>query len=85
MMRIFVIVEKWDQEFLRLRSMLIVVAKAEGFATEEPLLAVVVAFSWTITDPVALGSAASEILGDRSNAIQLESFMAGTRRERNMR
>jgi hypothetical protein len=30
---------------LRLRSMLIVVAKAEGFATAEPLLAVVVAFS----------------------------------------
>ena len=55
--------------------MLIVVANAEGLATEEPLLAVVVAFSWAITDPVALESAASERLGIRSNTLQPESFM----------
>jgi hypothetical protein len=61
--------------------MLIVVANAEGFATEEPLLAVVVAFSWAITEPVELTSAARERLGIRSNALRLESFIAGTRRD----
>jgi hypothetical protein len=61
--------------------MLIVVVNAEGFATEEPLLAVVVAFSWAITEPVELGSVARERLGIRSSTLRLESFIAGTRRD----
>jgi hypothetical protein len=40
--------------------MLILVENAEGLATEEPLLTVVVAFSVARTEPVELISAASE-------------------------
>lgn len=66
--------------YLRLRSTLIVVENAEGFATEEPFLTVAVAFPVAIVDPVELVSAASEKTGVRSRAIQAETFIAGTRR-----
>lgn len=61
---------------IRFTSSFIVVVKAEGFSTDVPLLAVVVAFSCTITDPLAAGAAASERHGARSSrAPQLESFI----------
>jgi hypothetical protein len=61
----------------RLRSILTVVANAEGFGTEEPLLTVVVAFSLAMTDPVGLAVVARERPGARSKVLQLESFIAG--------
>ena len=53
----------------------IVVAKADGFATEDPLLIVVVAFSVAITDPVELISVARERLAVSNPTVKLRSFM----------
>ena len=49
--------EKWE---VRWTSMLILVANAEGLATEEPLFTVVVAFSEARTEPVELTFCARE-------------------------
>ena len=64
--------------------MLIVVAKAEGFATVDPLLAVVVAFSVVRTEPVELMTCANEKPAVSSQPMHKESFMAKTREKNNV-
>jgi hypothetical protein len=77
--------EKWDGKCsLRWRSMLMAVAKAEGLATVDPLLRVVVAFSVVRTEPVELIFCAREKTAVSSQAMHKESFMAKTREKNNV-
>ena len=74
----------WGKCSLRWRSMLMAVAKAEGLATVDPLLRVVVAFSVVRTEPVELIFCASEKAAVSSQAMHKESFMAKTREKNNV-
>jgi hypothetical protein len=65
---------KSGSEKVRWTSMLMVVVNAEGLATEEPLLIVVVAFSVASTEPVELIFCASENPAGSNGKIN-ENFM----------
>ena len=60
------------------------VAKAEGLATVDPLLRVVVAFSVARTEPVELIFCAEEKAAVSGQTMHKESFMAKSREKNNV-